>query len=172
MHDSIRGSNTFNTICDNIRSADHPHICANITINKENAAGLEEILRFVTEEAHFTGVMVNFHIPYPGVEHLQLDDALRMKIAEQAIQLKRRGFGVLNSVSGLWALGRNTWPRPLRLSLVSDCESEYTCCRAYGQDEICRHCGYAVWAELARILRPNLFESLSLLKQLHRLRTK
>lgn len=172
IHDSIRGGDTFKAVCENTHCTDHPNICANITINKENASSLEEILCFTTEESHFKGVMVNFHIPYPGVEHLLLDEGLRLEIAEQAIQLKRKGLNVLNSVSGLQALGRNTWPRPLRLSLVSDCESEYCCCRAYGRDEICRHCGYAVWAELSRILRPNLFECLSLIKQLHRLRVK
>jgi len=171
-HDRIRGGNTFHTLCRYIRRTDHLNICANFTVNKENAHCLENILHFVTEEPHFKGVMINFHIPYPGVENLRLNDALRMKIADQAIQLKRKGLSVLNSESGLRALGGNTWPRPLRLSLISDCRSEYTCCRAYGQEEICRHCGYAVWAELARILRPNPFEVLSLLNQLHRMRTK
>ena len=170
-HDNIRGNQAFNTLQRNIQGTDHPNVCANITINKENASCLEELVRFVAEESHFRGVMVNFHIPYPGVENLLLEDELRLHVAEQAITLKRKGFPLLNTISGLRALGRNTWPRPLRLSLVSDCENEYICCRANGQDSICTHCGYALWAELSRIVRPNLFESLSLLRKVHRLRT-
>lgn len=170
-HDNIRGSNAFHALRRNINETNHPHICANITINNENAGCLEELVHFVAEESHLRGVMVNFHIPYPGVENLLLDDETRIKVAEQAINLKREGFPVLNTVSGLRAMGQNTWPRPLRLSVVSDCENEYICCRAHGQDSICTHCGYALWAELSRILRPNIFESLKLLRQVHKLRT-
>ena len=65
-HDNIRGGDTFNAVCMNIQGTDHPNVWANITINKENANSLEEILRFVSDEPQLKGLMINFHIPYPG----------------------------------------------------------------------------------------------------------
>ncbi|MFH1708952.1 MAG: radical SAM protein [Planctomycetota bacterium] len=171
-HDRIRGEDAFRRVQANVRASDHPNICGNITINRENAPELERILRFAAGEPHLRGVLINFHIPYPGVEHLRLDPAMRREVADWAITLKRQGLPVINSISGLRSLGRNTWPRPLKLSLVSDCISLYTCCRAHGQDHICRECGYAVWAELSRIFRPNILESCRLLFQLYRFRTR
>lgn len=169
-HDRIRGSNTFERMIANVRSSDHPRICVNITLNKENAHDLERIVSFVAEEENLRGATVNFHIPYPGVEALLLDDEQRLEVAEQAIRLKRSGLPVLNSVQGLKALGRNDWPRPLPTLMVTDCRTDWTCCRSNGKTEICKYCGYGGCAELAGIMKPGLTQGLAMLGHLGRTR--
>jgi hypothetical protein len=109
-----------------------------------------------------------FHIPYPGVEHLALSMPQRAALAQEAIDLKRRGRPVLNTYGGLRALGRNDWKRPLDLSVVSDCRTFYSCCRARGNERICRECGYAGWAELAQVFAWDARSVIDVLRRLHR----
>jgi hypothetical protein len=124
---------------------------------------LAPLASFVRSSGNIKGMFVNFHIPYPGIEHLALESNEREKIARDAIRLKLEGYPILNTVNGLGALANNDWPRPLDLSIITDCCDLYSCCRARGNDNICRECGYAVWAELSRLYKwdfPAIFELL------------
>ena len=120
------------------------------------------------KKVNLPGLVVNFHIPYPGVEQLALSLPRRAALAHEAIKLKRRGLPILNSYAGLRALARNDWRRPLDLSVVTDCRDYYSCCRARGNERICRECGYAGWAELALVLQWNVASVLDMLRKLHR----
>ncbi len=164
-HDAIRGD--FARIVANIRAAVGRNVCANVTLNTINVGDLRALAEFVAELPGVKGLMVNFHIPLPGVEALTLPPAARIQACEEAIALKRRGLPILNTITGLRALARNTWPRPMPYSIVSDCRQTWRCCRASGNPKVCAQCGYAVWAELALWRRPRLSEVASLLWRLH-----
>ncbi|MBN1808206.1 MAG: radical SAM protein [Planctomycetes bacterium] len=150
-HNRIR-SGSFDTVLSNIRNSTHPKIFANVTLNRINAPDLEYMARLPLDVPSLRGILVNFHIPYPGVEDLSLSLPERARLVSEALRLKRRGFPILNSFGGLRALGRNDWKRPLPFSVVSDCRDIYHCCRGRNTPGICTYCGYAVWAEIALIL--------------------
>jgi MoaA/NifB/PqqE/SkfB family radical SAM enzyme len=150
-HDTIR-SGSYAKVTANIEASSHPYIFVNATFNKKNCGELETIAQWVAASPRIRGVLVNFHIPYPGVEHLSLAHDERERIAQQAMQLKRSGYPILNTCGGLRAMARNDWKRPLDLSVVTDCDAYYSCCRARGQEQVCRECGYAGWVELSLVL--------------------
>ena len=166
-HDLIR-SGSYEAVMANIRASRHRNIFANATFNRENAGDLATLTGLVASCEQLRGLVVNFHIPYPGVEQLALSMPRRADLANEAIRLKRRGLPILNSYAGLRALARNDWRRPLDLSVVTDCRDFYSCCRARGNERICRECGYAGWAELALVLRWNAASVLDMLRKLHR----
>ncbi len=167
VHDRIR-SGSFQRVAANIEASDHPNIFANTTFNRQNVSQLEPLARWVSSRENLRGVLVNFHIPYPGVEHLALSMLQRAALAKEAFALKRKGYPILNTYSGLKALERNDWKRPLDLSVVTDCTQVYSCCRARGNDAICRECGYAGWAELAGVLKWDVASVFDVLRKLHR----
>jgi hypothetical protein len=143
------------------------NVCVNATINTMNADDLLPLVEFVARLPGVKGLMVNFHIPLPGVESLTLSSQERARVCEEAIALKRRGLPILNTVTGLRALARNDWPRPIPYSVVTDCRQTWNCCRANGNPNICDRCGYAVWAELSLWRRFRYYETAGLLRKLH-----
>lgn len=166
-HNRIR-CGSFEQVAANLEASRHPYIFANVTINRENQRDLTFLADFVAASRRLRGMLVNFHIPYPGVEHLALSMSRRAELARQAIALKRRSYPILNTYAGLRSLERNDWRRPLDLSVVTDCRTFYSCCRARGNDRICRECGYAGWAELAQVFAWNVGSVFEVLRRLHR----
>ncbi|MGA2064536.1 MAG: radical SAM protein [Thermoguttaceae bacterium] len=166
-HDAIR-SGSFERVIGNVAASRHPNIFANATFNRQNQEDLAFLAEFAASSRQLRGILVNFHIPYPGVEHLALSMEERARLARQAMELKRRGYPILNTYGGLRALARNNWRRPLDLSVVTDCRTYYSCCRARGNDRICRECGYAGWAELAQVFAWDIRSVFEVLGKLHR----
>lgn len=166
-HDRIR-CGSFDRVWENIQASRHPKIFANLTLNRENRGELARLAERVAGSARLRGMVVNFHIPYPGVESLALSLPERTELALEAIRLKRRGYPILNSYGGLRSLARNDWKRPIDFSVVTDCRAYYTCCRARGNERICRECGYAGWAELSRIFAWDLSSVCDVLRTIHR----
>ena len=152
----------------NVEVSRHPYIFANVTLNRRNQDDLAFLADLAAASRQLRGILVNFHIPYPGVEHLALSMDQRARLARQAMELKRRGYPIMNTYGGLRALARNDWRRPLDLSVVTDCRTFYSCCRARGNDRICRECGYAGWAELARVFAWDIRSVFAVLGKLHR----
>lgn len=166
-HNLIR-NDSFDCVTANLEASSHANVFANVTLNKKNMEDLPFLASFVLSSKVLRGMLVNFHIPYPGVEHLALTMPQRVALAQEAIELKRRGYPILNTYSGLRALERNDWKRPLDLSVVSDCRTVFSCCRARGNERICRECGYAGWAELAQVFAWDIRSVIEVLRKLHR----
>ncbi len=166
-HERIRPG-SFDQVVANLQASDHPKMLAKATFNRENRGDLAHLANWVASFGKLRGLLVNFHIPYPGVEHLALSMPVRAALAQEAIRLKRRGYPILNTYAGPRALGENNWKRPLDHSVVTDCHAYYSCCRARGNQRICRECGYAGWAELAQALEWNAASVFEVLGRLHR----
>jgi MoaA/NifB/PqqE/SkfB family radical SAM enzyme len=165
-HDLIR-NDSFDRVTANIEASSHSNIFANVTFNKHNRDDMDFLAAFVASSRNLRGMLVNFHIPYPSVEHLALTMQERADLAQQAIELKKHGYPILNTYGGLQALKRNDWKRPLDFSVVSDCHTFYSCCRARGNEQICKECGYAGWVEIAQVFKCNVRSVFDVLKKLH-----
>ncbi|MDR3129034.1 MAG: radical SAM protein [Tannerellaceae bacterium] len=100
-HDDIRGSGSFDRLCRHIATAAHPHLSVNMVINVRNYMSVEETVRFVRDSPHIRSISLNFHTPYAGTEALFLDRERRLEVIDLIIRLKRQGYPIMNSVSGL-----------------------------------------------------------------------
>ena len=105
-HDEIRGEGTFKRLEENIQkakseSSDLKEICVNVVINKLNYPCVEQLLDYVRESPHIDQVSFNFHTPFAETEELFLAPEIRNEIIDKIIEYKRRGYPVMNSVSGL-----------------------------------------------------------------------
>lgn len=150
-HDKIRGKGMFALAMNNIRESKHKNIRANITVNNVNEPSAANLVKFVSQEPAIKGISVNFHTPYPGVEHLALSFEKRQKVLEQVMELKKQGYKVLNSLHALKALHSNRYRRPVRIIQMMEMDRIFECCWANGSTEVCSRCGYGIIPELATI---------------------
>lgn len=151
-HDKIRGR-TFDKIVTNIRKSGHKRIFVNFTINNLNYKGIKDFLRFVRRNNKIKGVLVNFHTPYPGVEDLLLSPRKRASVINLLLRLKREGYPICNSVSGLRALKEDNWERPVWMCRLVDLGRVYTCCCRSDivNQDVCRNCGCAIAVEASQV---------------------
>jgi len=101
FHDEIRGEGSFDKLIANIEKAAHPHLSVNMVVNALNYSSVDEVMTFVKNNPKIEKISINFHTPYEGTEHLTLDWEKRMKIIDKVIAYKRKGYPIMNSVSGL-----------------------------------------------------------------------
>jgi len=48
---------------------------------------------------------------------------------------------------------RDDWKRPSKLCYVYDKNKMFQCCRAIGNDDVCKECGYLGYPEIISILK-------------------
>ncbi len=165
VHDSIRGPGTFATVMANLKKTRHHRVSLNMTVNRLNAEEVETVAQIAAELRTVHGVSYNFHTPYRGVEDLCLPMSERASVIDRIIEVKKRGFPVLNTVGGLKALKSNKWRRPIPIIRLMERDQIYECCFGRDQPGVCEKCGYGVIAELSQILSwnvPTMIHSLSL----------
>jgi MoaA/NifB/PqqE/SkfB family radical SAM enzyme len=100
-HDDIRGEGSFNKLVDHIEKAAHPNLSVNMVVNKLNYPSVDVIMEFVKSNKNIEKISINFHTPYEGTEDLLLDWEKRNEILDKVISYKRKGYPIMNSVSGL-----------------------------------------------------------------------
>ena len=167
VHDSIRGAGTFAKVMQNLEKSQHRRINLNMTINRLNAAEVEEVASIADRLPSVHGVSFNFHTPYPGVEDIFLPLAERAGMIDRILKLKRQGLPVLNTVSALKALKGNKWRRPVPIIHLVEKDRIFECCWGREQPGVCEKCGYGIVAELSQLLNGDIatiLNSLSLFK--------
>jgi MoaA/NifB/PqqE/SkfB family radical SAM enzyme len=163
IHNAIR-QGTYDKILENVRRA-RGKVVATVTITKENAGKLAEIVRSIARERAFSGISFNLltHFP-PVVEKHGLTGEERRQVLDTMWQLKMQGFPVVLSKAAYTALRHNTWKRPIRQIELGTRNRVYTCCRDVDHPEICGNCGYTSCAEVAQALAGKPSAIMELLK--------
>lgn len=167
-HDEIRGEGAFEKADRNaqtffeknggIRKA---RLGANIAINRLNKDSIKDTLRYIKENPAFESIAVNFHTPYPGTEDLCLSMEERSEVIDLVIQMKKEGYPVQNSVSGLEIMKKRGFRKYCWISnfILTD-GTRLTECpgKTLG---ICDDCGFCMAGEMYSImhLRPDTFLS-------------
>jgi MoaA/NifB/PqqE/SkfB family radical SAM enzyme len=105
-HDDIRGKGVFERLVKNVEEAGHPRININMVINSRNYLSVAETIAFARNSPHINAISLNFHNPYPGTEELSLDRQRRAEVTALIIRMKKDGYPVINSVSGLKLMER------------------------------------------------------------------
>ena len=111
FHDVIRGAGAFEKLAKNVRESGRKGLCVNMVINTLNYTNVRETIEYARQNPAIDLISLNFHTPYEGTETLFLDWDLRCKIIDEIISLKRQGYPILNSVSGLKLMKTNQFKR-------------------------------------------------------------
>ena len=155
VHDLIRGK-SYERILFNIRQSSHKKILINYTVTKKNLDVIEEFLEEMRQIKNIKGTFFYLYTPSKGVDELYLTRDEKKGIIGKILYLKSRGYNIVNSKSGLLSVYNDTWKRPTNLNYIFAENRMFTCCRDFGNAEICKDCGYLGFAEIYKISSFNL----------------
>ncbi len=148
-HNELR-SNSYEDVMNNIRASGHPRLFIHFTMNRKNWRDLDELTRILSAMEQVKGITVQLFYPYnQGEEHLALSSRERKEALMHVMDLKRRGYPVLNSLWGLNAMINNTWTcHDFLLANVDPDGRISTGCYVAGRGEVnCADCGFTPVAE-------------------------
>lgn len=156
VHDLIRGEGVFDRLMSTLEGATHPNIFANMTVMQQNKHALRATADIVKEHEHIRGMMLNFITPPPQDIALSLEE--KRKVVEEALQLKKEGYPILNTTRALRDLLKEDFgeecPHWVSAFVLPDC-SHYQGCPM--QDtEACKKCGFDAVREYRLITKGNV----------------
>jgi len=166
--DNTLRSNSFDRVIENIKASKHPNIIINFTINRANQAEIEEFCDEMKGIEQIRGIFFYFHTPYYGYDDLFLNLEEKRAIINRILALKRKGYRIFNSSACLKGVYADNWVRPSKLCYVYADNKLYQCCRAIGNSDACRNCGYLGYPEIIYILKLRPTAILSALNYLPR----
>jgi MoaA/NifB/PqqE/SkfB family radical SAM enzyme len=147
-HDQIRGEGAFNRLVKNIAECGHPKLSVNMVVNKLNYASVEETIKFAKENPYIDKIAINFHTPYEGTEYLTIPIKEREEIIDKIIDMKRQGYPLMNSISGLKAMKHLDFEKRCWVSnfIMTD-GTKYNQCQGK-EVGVCDKCGFAMAGEM------------------------
>jgi len=166
--DNTLRSNSFDRVIENIKASKHPNIIINFTINRANQSEIEEFCDEMSRIEKIRGIFFYFHTPYYGYDDLFLNLAEKRAIIKRILALKRKGHRIFNSSACMKGVYADNWVRPSKLCYVYADNKLYQCCRAIGNSDACRNCGYLGYPEIIYILKLRPTAILSALNYLPR----
>lgn len=164
FHDRIRGKGAFDRLDQNAalfaqkqkkkmqKGKKACSLGANIAINRLNRSSVRDTLEYVRRNPAIESIAVNFHTPYPGTEDLMLDDAARGEVIDEVISLKKQGYPIQNSVSGLKIMKKRGFKKYCWISnfIITDGTRLKTC---PGETlQICDDCGFCMAGEMHAVM--------------------
>jgi MoaA/NifB/PqqE/SkfB family radical SAM enzyme len=151
VHDTIRGKGAFARMEKNLADCKHPRVSANMVINNLNDTNVVETIEYVKNNPHLQSISLNFHTPYQGTEHLFLAWDKREKVIEEIIEMKRAGYPILNSLSGLRLMKHVDYKKHCWISnfILVDGTRLPEC--AGKSANLCSKCGYGMAAEMKSV---------------------
>lgn len=156
-HDMIRGEGAFARLEENIAASGQKNLSVNMAINRLNAAAVVDTIKYAADSPYIKQISLNFHTPYPGTEALFLPWEERRALIDKIIRLKRQGYPIMNSVSGLKLMKHNKFAKQCWVSNFIQADgTRMTECggRAAG---VCDDCGFCMAGEMHSVftLKPD-----------------
>jgi MoaA/NifB/PqqE/SkfB family radical SAM enzyme len=156
-HDDIRGEGAFDKLVENVKSCNHKNLSANMVVNNRNYESVAETIKFVRESPYFKTIAINFHTPNEQTSGLFLDWEKRGKVIDTVLEMKRQGYPILNSKSGLNLMRNNDFEKVCWISgFILPDGSKYEECPGRFAD-LCERCGYSMAGEMRSVfdLKPD-----------------
>jgi MoaA/NifB/PqqE/SkfB family radical SAM enzyme len=153
-HDDLR-SGSFDRVRENLERADHKRIFVHCTLNRKNLDDIEGLAQWVRGLPAVKGMTFQFFYPYrQGEEDLSLSPDQRRRAVETLLDLKKRGFPILNSVGRLAAMVSGGWVCHDDILVNVDPDGSVTRgCYVKSRGEInCAACGFTPVAEASGAL--------------------
>ena len=153
VHDDIRGAGTFDILDRNIRDSGLRSLSINMAVNRINRNAVAETVQYARENPLIKSISINFHTPYPGVEELALSQDERCGVIDEVLSLKRQGYQVMNSRSGLKVMKKRGFDKSCWVSafiLADGARLDECPGKILG---ICENCGFCMAGETYCVLR-------------------
>jgi MoaA/NifB/PqqE/SkfB family radical SAM enzyme len=100
MHDDQRGAGSFARAMQHIDASDHPNLNVNMVITNRNYRDFEGVAELVKNHPHLRRMSFSFYVPYESRDLLVPPD-VRNAVIDKAIELKKAGYPLMNSLAGL-----------------------------------------------------------------------
>jgi MoaA/NifB/PqqE/SkfB family radical SAM enzyme len=100
MHDDQRGTGSFARAMKHIDASKHPNLNVNMVITNRNYRDFESVARLVKDHSHLRRLSFSFYVPYDSRDLLVPPD-MRNAVIDKAIELKKAGYPLMNSLAGL-----------------------------------------------------------------------
>lgn len=110
-HDAVRGVGAFEKLEKNIAGSNHKSLSVNMVINSKNYTNVEETIKYVKNNPHIRSISFNFYTPYDDKKLLFLDWELRAQVIDTIIYMKKKGYPIMNSMSGLKLMKGNDFKK-------------------------------------------------------------
>jgi MoaA/NifB/PqqE/SkfB family radical SAM enzyme len=108
-HDALR-VDSFDRVYNSLKTTRHPRVFIHCTLNRRNWQDLEPLVKWVRDMPNVKGITVQFFYPYDqGEDNLVLSPDERRNAIEKLLDLKKRGYPILNSAGRLRAMMDNHW---------------------------------------------------------------
>ncbi len=150
FHEAVRGKGTFERLERNIATAAHRHLSVNMVVNTLNYTDVDNTIEYAASNPHIESISINFHTPFPGTEYLMVDRQTRNDIIDRVIDYKRRGYPIMNSISGLKLMKRGDFKRRCWVTNFIYPDGSRGGCIGDGTT-ICRDCGFCMSGEMASL---------------------
>lgn len=151
VHDDIRGEGAFARLEQNIASSGHKAVSVNMTINNRNYTNVEEAIRYVRCNPNIQLISFGFHTPYKGTEHLFLDWQKRAETIDTIIRMKKEGYPIMNSISGLKLMKTNRFEKQCWVSnFILPDGTRLTECTGKTAG-VCDECGFGMAGEMRSV---------------------
>jgi MoaA/NifB/PqqE/SkfB family radical SAM enzyme len=148
VHDDIRGKGSFARLEKNISHCRHRNLSVNMVINSRNYENVVQTIEYVNSHRDIRSISLNFHTPYVGTEYLFLDWEKRKKTIDDILRMKKAGYPIINSVSGLKLMKDNRFKRQCWVTnfILADGTRLNECPgKSAG---VCDRCGYGMASEM------------------------
>jgi len=148
IHDEVRGEGVFDKLMESLDKLEFDgSVFANMVIQKDNLAHIEETAKVVRDSKRIDGIIFNFITPPPYEIAVSPED--KIKAVETIRRLKEEGYPILNSKKGLELLPIEDWedkcPHYLSAFTVPG-GHRFQGCPAAGT-ESCKQCGFSAVRE-------------------------
>ncbi len=151
-HEEVRGKGTFARLEKNIAECGHKHLSVNMVVNTLNYEAVDETIEYAKNNPAIEQIAINFHTPFEGTEYLAIPDMeLRNKIIDKVIGYKKKGYPIMNSVSGLkYMKDMEGFKKRCWVTNFIYPDGSRGLCIADGTDT-CNKCGFCMAGEMASV---------------------
>ena len=152
-HDLVRGEGCFERLDRNIKACKHPAVSINMAINCMNYVSVPDVIRYATANPYIQSVSLNFHTPYEGTEHMMLDWKKRVRVIDRILSMKREGYAIMNSYSGLKLMKEKGFPKNCWVSSFILIDGTYLPECPGKTAGICDECGFSMAGEMTSVMK-------------------
>jgi len=143
-HNDIRGD-IYERVVSNIKNSRHKKIYINFTISTINQSNFDVSAEEILKIKEIKGILFHLYTPYLGADKtLTLEKDERVKAIKKLWEIKKKHpVRISNTFSGISALKKDNWQRPLWGSVTINQGRLTTCCCREGiyNENVCQNCG-------------------------------
>ncbi len=162
-HDALRGQGTFEKLEKNIIASDYENLDVNMVVSTLNDTNVEETLEYVKASPYIKRISVNLYTPFPGPEGLELNWDRRCEVIDTLIAYKKKGYPILNSISGLKLMKHNKFKRHCWVTNFIYPDGTRSLCAGI-ELGVCDRCGLCMSGEMNAVFNLRLDTILAGLK--------